>query len=54
MSGVGTGNCIYFWKSTGLSDEMIHSITTSNHGITPKLNYYVTTTRLEVNGSCLK
>ena len=23
MSGVGTGNCIYFWKSTGLSDEMI-------------------------------
>ena len=31
ISGVGNGNYIYLWKSKGLSDEKINSITTSNH-----------------------
>ena len=30
ISSVGSGNYIYFWKSKGLSDETINSITTSN------------------------
>ena len=29
IAGVGSGNYIYFWKSKGLSDERINSITTS-------------------------
>ena len=28
VSGVGSGNCIYFWKSKGLSDENITALTT--------------------------
>ena len=35
VADVGTGNYIYFWKSKGLSDERIDSITTSNYSITP-------------------
>ena len=37
IAGVGSGNYIYFWKSKGLSDETINSITTSNYSITPEL-----------------
>ena len=36
-----SGNNIYFWKSKGLSDETINSITASNYSITPKLSYYL-------------
>ena len=41
ISGVANGNCIYFWKSKGLSDEHIDSATTSNYSITPELSYMV-------------
>ena len=34
---VGSGNYIYFWKSIGMSDERINSITTCNYSITPEL-----------------
>ena len=34
--GVGTGEYIYFWKSKGLSDERINSITTADYSITPE------------------
>ena len=54
IAGIGSGNCIYFWKSKGLSDERLDSITASNHKITPELSFYGTKTRLEFNGSCLK
>ena len=54
ISGVGSGNYIYFWKSKGLSDERPDSITASNHKITPELSYYGTKTKVEFNGSCLK
>ena len=37
-----------------MSDEKINSITTSNHSVTPNLDYYVTKTRVEFNGNCLK
>ena len=40
VGGVGTANCILFWKSKGLSDETINSITASNYSITPELDYY--------------
>ena len=54
IAGVGNGRYIYYWKSKGLSDERINSIQTSNHSITPNLDYYVTKARAEFNGSCLK
>ena len=54
IAGVGSGNYIYFWKSKGLPDEELDSITASNYKITPELSFYCTKTRVEVNGSCLK
>ena len=39
IAGVGSGNYIYFWKSKGLSDERLDSITASNHKITPELSF---------------
>ena len=40
ISGVGNGKYIYFWKSKGLSDERINSITASSYSLTPELNYF--------------
>ena len=37
MAGVGNGNCIYYWKSKGLSDERINSIKMPNRSLTPNL-----------------
>ena len=54
IAGVGSGNYIYFWKSKRCFHGRINSITTSNYGITPELNYYCTQTRVEFEGSRLK
>ena len=54
IAGAGSGNCIYFWKSKGLSDERIGFITASNYSITPELNHYGTEGRVKFGGSCLK
>ena len=54
IAGVGNGSYIYYWKSKGLPEEIINSIKTPNHSITPNLDYYGTKTRVEFNGSCLK
>ena len=54
IAGVGNGIHIYYWKSKGLSDERINSTKTPIHNNTPNLNYYVTKTRVEFNGSCFK
>ena len=54
IAGVGSGNYIYFWKSKGLYDERLDSITAPNYKITPELSFYGTKTREEFNGSCLK
>ena len=51
---VGSDNYIYIWKSKGLSDEMINSMTTSNYSITPELHHYGTKVRVKFSGSCLK
>ena len=34
IEGVGSGNYIYFWKSKGLPNEKLDSITASNYKIT--------------------
>ena len=52
IAGVGSGSYIYFWKSKGLSNERLDSITVSNHKITPELSFYGTKTKVEFNGSC--
>ena len=54
IGGVGNGEYIYIWKSTGLSNERINSITACNHSIPPELSYYGSKTRLKFSGSCLK
>ena len=46
IAGVDNGNYIYYWQSKGLSDEKINSIKTSNHIVTPNVDYYVTETRI--------
>ena len=45
---------VYIWKSKGLSDKRINSITASNYGITTELSYYGNKIRVKFNGSCLK
>ena len=42
------------WQSTGLSNETIKSLITSDYKLNPKINYYRTKTRLEFRGRCLK
>ena len=41
------------WKSKGLSAESIKPPTTSDNGLTPRLNYYGSKVRVKFNGSCL-
>ena len=50
VTGAGTVNYRYFWKSKGLSDERINSITTSNYSIIPELSYYGTKARVNFSG----
>ena len=54
IAGVGNGSYIYYWRSKGLSDQRINSITTSNYSVTPNISYYSSKTRVEFFGSCLK
>ena len=54
IAGVSRGDCVYYWKCKGLSDERINSIKMSTHIITANLSYSGTRTRVEFNGSCLK
>ena len=51
---IGNAEYIYFWKSKGLSDERIHSITASNYSIAPELSYYGSKIRVKFNGNSLK
>ena len=53
VSGVGSGNNIYFWKSKGLSDEHITAPYTSDYSLNPRLSCLGTKTGVEFNGSCL-
>ena len=54
ISGVANGNCIYFWKSKGLSNEHIDSVTTSNYSITLELSYHGNKIKVKFNSTYLK
>ena len=57
IAGISNGRYVYYvyyCQSKELSDETINSIKTSNHNITPNLDYYGTKRRVGFNGSCLK
>ena len=54
IAGVGSVNYIDFWKSKGLSNERLNSLTASNYKITSELSFYGTKRRVEFNGSCLR
>ena len=54
VSGVGSGNYIYFWKSKGLFDENITAPTTTDYSLNPQLSYRGTKTIVKFKGSCLK
>ena len=42
------------WTSKGLSAESMKLPTPSDNSHTPKLNYYLTKTRVKLNGNCLQ
>ena len=52
--GVGSGSYIYYWKSEGLFNKRINSITAYSYKVIPQLSYYGNKTRAEFNGSSLK
>ena len=54
ISGVGSGNYIYLWKSKRLPDEKTNSLTASNHIITTQISHYGTKARVKFSGSYLK
>ena len=54
VSGVSSGNNIYFWKSKGLSDENITVPNTSDYKLNPELSFFGTKIKVEFNGNCLK
>ena len=45
ISGVSSGNYIYFWTFKGLLEENIISPTTSDYKLNPQLIYFGTKTR---------
>ena len=51
---IASGDYINSWKSKGLPDEKLGSITASNHKITPELNFFGSKIRVKFGGSCLK
>ena len=51
ISGVSSGNYIYFWKSKGLSDENITAPTIINYRLNLQLSYLSAKTRVEFKGS---
>ena len=54
IAGVGNSDYISSWKSKGLSNKKMNSITTSDYSITSKLSHYGSKARVEFNGGCLK
>ena len=54
VSGVGSDNYIYFWKSKGFSDENITATYTRDYKLNPEFSYYGTKTRVEFIGSLLE
>ena len=50
----GNTNHISWWKSKGLSNEVVKPPTTSNNCPAPALSYVGKKTRVKFDGSCLK
>ena len=53
-SVVGVIDRVLSWQSKGLSNKSIKPPTTSDHSLTPELNYYGTKIKIKFTGSCLK
>ena len=51
---IGNTNRISSWKSKGLSDESIKTLSARNNILNPSLSYIGTKTRVKFNRSCLK
>ena len=54
VSGFGSDNYIYSWRSKGLSGENITAPTTTDYSLNPQLSYLGAKTREEFKESCLK
>ena len=54
VGGAGCGNCIYCWKSKGLSYENITAPSTTDFRLNPQLRYFVAKRKVEFKGSSLK
>ena len=54
VTGVGSGNYIYFWRYAELSDENVTAPTTSDYSLNPQVSYLGTKSRVEFKGRCLK
>ena len=54
VSGAGTGNYIYFWKSKRLTDENITASSTSDYNFNPQLSYLGNKIRVEIEVTCSK
>ena len=54
VTGAGSGNYIYSWKSKGFFDENILAPTTNDYKLNPELSFFGSKTKVEFNGSCLK
>ena len=54
VSGVGTSNYIYFWKSKRLCDENITGPNKSDSNFNSQLSYLGTKSKVEFKGSFLK
>ena len=51
---IGNAEHISWWKSKGLSDEIIKSPNTSNNSLALELSYIGNKTRVKFDESCLK
>ena len=54
VSGAGTGNYTYFWKSKRLTDENITASSTSDYNFNPQLSYLGNKIRVEIEVTCSK
>ena len=54
VSGVGSGNYIYFWNFKGSSDKNITAHNTSDYKVNPELSYYDTKAVVEFSESCFR
>ena len=54
IADVGSGDCIYYWKSKRLSDESITASSAPNNFPNTSLEYLGSKLRARFSGNCLK